>query len=90
MTATVTKKSVTSSQPNLYSITLTLTITDNETSWSKDYSQEYRTGENVSTKVQAFINAMQNDIDFYKSGQALSNAAGLATAITNIQNGLSL
>jgi hypothetical protein len=90
MTATVTKKSVTTSQPSLYSITLTLTVTDNGDTWSKDYSQEYRTGENVATKVQGFISLMQTDIDFYKSGKALSSAAGLATAITNIQNGLSL
>ena len=91
LSATVTKKSVTTSQDKLYQIVLTLALTDTEgVGFTKDYSQDYRTGESVSTKVNLFINDMQIDINRYKDAKALSANATLATAITNIQSGLSL
>ncbi len=91
LSAAVTKKSVTCSQDKLYNITLTLTLTDTAgEGFVRDYSQDYRTGENVATKKALFLDKMQNDIDRYKASQALSDNAALATAITEIQSNLVL
>lgn len=91
LSKTVTKISVTNPQSKLYIITLQLTITDTAgLGFTKQYSKEYRTGENVSTKTQAFINAMQDDIDSYKNSQAIYNNASLDTAVNNILGGIAL
>jgi hypothetical protein len=91
LSAAVTKKDITNTQTGLYHITLELNLTDSDgTGFINTYSQEYRTGENISAKKQLFISEMQTDIDRYKAAKTLSGAAGLATAITDIQNSLVL
>jgi hypothetical protein len=91
LSVSVTKKNITNTQKNLYGIVLELILTDTTgAGFTKEYSQEYRTGENVNSKVQVFINKMQEDIDQYKAAKTLSDNSALATAIINIQNGLIL
>ncbi len=91
LSAVVTKKSITTTQDKLYQITLELVLTDTAgIGFTKDYSQDYRTGENVANKKALFLDQMQKDIDYYKAAQVLSGTAALATAITDIQNSLIL
>ena len=91
LSANVTKESVTTNQVGLYIITLKLVLTDSEgAGFTKTYSEEYRTGENIDDKKIKFLRKMQHDIDSYKSSQTISNTVALATAVTEIQNGLSL
>jgi hypothetical protein len=89
--ATVTKKSVTTNQDKLYSITFNLLVTDGAAEViNQNVACEYRTGENVGSKVTEVKEKMQKLIDNYKAAQAIFNAAALDTAVTNIQGGLSL
>jgi hypothetical protein len=87
----VTKGSVTTSQNKKYSITFHVVLTDTEgAGFTKDYSVEYRTGENVANKVSLVVSDIQNDVNRYTDSQTLLNSAGLTTAVTNIQNGIVL
>lgn len=91
LSATVSKVSVTTSQEMLYSITLQLVLTDTAgVGFTKTYTIEYRTGENVADKKKYFIEQMQMDINRYKSGQTIYNSSVLNTAVTDIQTGLTL
>ena len=91
LSVNVMKESVTTSQPGLYTITLKLELIDTEgVGFTRSYAEEYRTGENINNKKSLFITKMQDDINFYKTGQTMSNTAALATAITDIKNSLTL
>jgi hypothetical protein len=90
LTATVTKKSVTTGQQaKLWQIVFNLIIKDNDVEViNQDVSCEYRTGENVVDKVIEVKNKMQLVVNDYKSAQVIFNAAALDTAVTAIQGGL--
>jgi len=88
LTLNIVKKSIALVQKDLYSITLTLTITDGAVISNYDFTQEYRTGQSVPTITAVFIAKMQDKINNYKSEQTIFNATQLDTAVTNIKNGL--
>jgi len=91
LTAIITKKTVTTSQKDLYAVTINLSLKDGVTEvLNQDYTDKYRTGQNVSTIVNKFIATINLDIANYKNAQIIYKAAGFDTAITNIQNGLTL
>ncbi len=91
LTATITKKTVTTSQKDLYAITINLSLKDGVTEvLNKDYTDKYRTGQNISAIVAKFIKTINLDIVDYKAAKVIFDAAGFNTAITNIQNGLTL
>jgi hypothetical protein len=91
LTATVTKKSVTTGQSGLWIIVFNLVVKDGTPEViNQDVSCEYRTGESPSQKVVEIKNKMQKIIDDYKSSQVIFNAAALDTAVQNIQGGLIL
>ncbi len=86
--ATVIKKTVSLVQPDLWNITLTLTIVDGATVIIKDFSEKYRTGQSVSSISSKFITVMQAEINKYKSEQTIYNHPQLDIAVSNIQAGL--
>jgi len=89
LTTTVTKKSVSLSQPKMWMITLNMSLKDNAVEvLNKDYSIRYKTGDSISDKVAKFIELMQADINWYKSEQLIYNNIQLDTAVTNVQAGL--
>lgn len=91
LTAVVAKKSVSYVQPKLHNITFNLILKEDTTEvLSKDFSVQYRAGEAPSQKVAQMVNEMQEEIDKYKSQKTIFNAAALDTAVTNIQNGLTV
>lgn len=89
--AMVTKKSVVYVQPKLHSITFNLVVKDGETEvLNKDFPCQFHSGDSPAAKVAQMISLMQVEIDNYKSAQTIFTAALLDTAVTKIQNGLSL
>lgn len=89
MIATVTKKSVSLIQKDLYVITLNLSLKEGVVELlSKDFSERCRTGQAISTVTAKFTVAMQAEINKYKAEQVIYNHTQLNTAVTNIQNGL--
>lgn len=91
LTKTVTKKSVGSIQSNLHIIVFNLIVSDGASNViNQDFSCEYRTGENVSSKVSEIKEQMQKIIDNYKSSLVIFNSAQLDTAVNNISGGLIL
>ena len=91
LTATVAKKSVVYVQPKLHNITFNLTLKEDTTEvLSKDFSIQFHEGDVPAAKVAQVIEEMQNEIAQYKSAKAIFNNALLDTAVTNIQNGLTV
>lgn len=90
MTAIVIKKSVTNPQSKLFIITFNLQITDGVVVINQDFSAEYRTGENVTSKVNEVKEKMQAVIDAYKASKVIFDSAALDTAVTSIQGGLNV
>lgn len=92
LSTTVNKKSVQSSFGEVaYNITLTLVLTDTVGSgFTKDFTCDYRAGQNVSMIVNKIISDMQGAINLYKSEQAIFNNATLDTAIITIKNALTV
>jgi hypothetical protein len=91
LTATVTKKNVTTIQPKLFSIVFNLVIKDaNVEVINRDFSCEYHTGDDPASKVAEVKEKMQIVIDSYKAEKVIYNAAALNTAVTNIEGGLVL
>ena len=89
LTTTVTKKSVSLSQPKMWMITLNMSLKDNAVEvLNKDYSVKYKTGDSVPSKTVTFIELMQADINGYKSEQLIYNNIQLDTVVTNVQAGL--
>ena len=90
-TPVVTIVSTNEVQPERYSITLNLLVADTDvgfTDINQDVSLLYKLGTLPSTKVVEFNKQMQAIIDKYKREKVIKNNALLATAVTNIQNGL--
>ena len=90
MTVIVSKKSVKYPQAKLYIITFNFIVTDGVEVINQDFTVEYRTGENVASKVNEVKEKMQKAIDDYKLEKALLNNVQLDNAITQIQGGLIL
>ena len=90
MTAIVTKKSVKYPQSKLYIITFNLQVTDGVVVIDQDFTCEYRTGENVASKVNEMKEKMQIAIDNYKLEKAVFNSVALDNAVTAIEGGLVL
>jgi len=89
MTITITKISVKLVQDKLYSITLNMKYLDGEVILiDQDFTQKYRTGDNVGVIINKFKVVMQKVITDYKAEQVIYTASTLDTAITNLQNGL--
>lgn len=92
LTATVTKKNITSSKTGYFSIVLNLKVNDGSTDViDKDFGASYRSEHDVLSEVRDSIQAqMQAEIDNYKDGNTMSGNAQLATAISTIQSNLVL
>ena len=90
MTATVSKKSVRYTQEKLHSITFNLILTDTVEVLNKDFSVEFRAGDNIATKISEVTSQMQTVIDRYKAEQVIFNSTALNNAVTSIQGGLVL
>ena len=88
-TTTVVVESVDQRMPGLYGITLKFEYLDGATVLiSRSFTQKYRHGQAPSTLVAAWKSEMQAAIDEYKAEETIKNAAALATAATNVNNGL--
>lgn len=91
LTPTVTKKSVTQSMNKMWNITLNLSIMDGgDEVINKDFNLRYRTGQDVAERVKTVGVEMQDEIDSYKSSQVILNHAQLDTAVTWINNNLTV
>ena len=91
LTKQVTKKSVIMTQPKLYSIIFTLTITDTEgVGFTQDFVCEYHTGDNIANKTAKVIEEMQKAIDKYKSEQQIFKSTALDNAVNTIEGGIIL
>jgi len=91
LSAIVTKKSVSGTQPRINTITFTLVITDTAgVGFTQDFSCEFREGESIPMKVTEITEKMQQTILDYKKQMTIFNSAALNTAVTNIQGGLVL
>lgn len=89
MAIKITKKEVKLIQDKLYLIVLNLEYTINEKIvLSRDYTQKYRTGDNIPTIINKFKTSMQKDIDSYKAEQTIFNATALDTAISSLQDSI--
>ena len=89
MTITITKISVKLVQDKLYSIILNMKYLDGEVVLiDQNFTQRYRTGDNVGVIVNKFKVVMQKVIDDYKAEQVIFTASSLNTAITTLQSGL--
>lgn len=86
---TVTKKSVTHIQGNLFNIVLNMQYLNSEDILiDTDISEHYALGENRDAIVAKFKVRMQKEIDNYKVVQVIFNSAVLDTAVTALQNDL--
>lgn len=91
LTVLVTKKAVSTVMPKLWTIILTMTLSEEGTEvLQSDYSIQYRTGDNIITKEEALRAQMQTGIDNYISEQTIFNHAQLDTVVANIQAGLEI
>ena len=89
LTCTVTKKSVTQSQPGAFQVTLNLKCLDGAVEvLNEDFSTIYKSGTATDHIKAELINQMQLRIDGYKAAKTLSDSAGVTNAITFIQNAL--
>lgn len=89
--AKVTKRSVSTVQDKLYTITNNLTLMENSIEvLNKDYDVLYRPGEDIAISEKQFIVLMQKDIDRYKASQTIFKDTKFDASIINISKGLSL
>ena len=85
----VTKKAVKKIQPKLYAITLNLTCKEGLVEvLNQDFSEHYRTGQNVAEIVNDFKIKMQEAINDYKEEQQIFSTAQLDNAVVALKNGL--
>ena len=91
LTAIVSKKSVNYAQPKLHIITFNLVLKEDTVEvLNKDISCQFAAGDTPSQKVVLITNLMQEEINNYKSAKAIFDSSILNTAVTNIQNGLTV
>lgn len=87
---TVTKKSVSKSMDGQWSITWTLEGFDGAESilGPLDFSEDYKTGDNITRIEAGFVEQMQNAINKYKKEQFLFNHAQMDTSLGVVQAAL--
>ena len=91
MIATITKKSVKETQPNLYSISLNMICKEGTAEIiNQDLSVSYWKGQSAVDAINGIKNEMQKVVDKYKREQAILVSTQLDTAVTDIQNSLIL
>jgi hypothetical protein len=89
MNVMITKAEIAKSWKGLYSITLNLKLMDGQDELlNQNFSQHYRTGQNIEDITARFKEDMQQAINDYKEEQALYNKAKFDTAIIDLQNSL--
>lgn len=91
MTVELTKVSVNRTMPGQWAITINLKLKDGAIElFSQDFSEDYKTGDNVANIGSKFQEKMQEAITKYKSEQAIFNAPAFNTAINNLQSSLTV
>jgi hypothetical protein len=86
---TITKQSVNQSMKGQYSVIWELKGFDEATElFSATFSEDYKTGDNISRVEAGFRDQMQDYIDKYKKEQQYLNAAAHNTAVANVQAAL--
>ncbi len=79
----VTKKAVNKVQDGLFNITLNLLVTDGAVPViNKDFTQKYRTGDDIPAKALKFQEVMQAEIAKYKSEDVIYDTALLTNVVT--------
>ena len=83
---TITKQSVNQSMKGQYSVIWELKGFDEATElFSATFSEDYKTGDNISRVEAGFEDQMQGYINKYKKEQQLLNASQHDAAVTNVQ-----
>lgn len=92
LTATITKKSVKrAGMEKLFYITVNLSVKEGETEViNKDFTFEYRPGDNVTLKYQELLKDIQAEITNYKSEQTLFASTKLDTLITSLNSNITI
>jgi hypothetical protein len=91
LSATVTKKSVVYAQPKLHIITFNLVLKEDTVEvLNKDFSVNFFPGDSPAEKTAKVIEEMNIEIAKYKAEKVIFDSSLLNTAVTTIQNGLSL
>ena len=85
----ITKKTVRQSMKGQFSVTWELKGFDGAAElFSPTFSEDYKTGDDISRVEAGFIEQMQDYIDKYKKQQQYLNAVAHDTAVTNVQSAL--
>jgi len=88
-TVTVTKKSVTTGQDGLFSVTLNLLYKEEAiVLLDQDFAENYWTGQAPSLVTAKLKERMQKTINNYKACENIFKSPLLDTAVTVLQNGL--
>jgi hypothetical protein len=89
LTKTVTKKSVSGNQESINIITFNLSLKEDTIEViNKDFSVEWRKGENIADKVKDVTAQMQSEINSYKAQKVIFDSAALNNAVNSIQGEL--
>ena len=89
MTVEISKVSVNRTLIGQWAVTLNLKLMDGGTElFSQNFSEDYKTGDNVADIGNKFKDKMQGVIDKYKSEQTIYNNTQLDTVVTALQNQL--
>lgn len=93
LTKTVSKTSVTQRMPKLFSVAVTLTITDDDgPGFMKPFSRDYKTGTKIPRAIADFKASlkaeMQAAIDKYKAERAIFQHAQFDTLVAELQSEL--
>ena len=87
----VTKGSVRLHEPATYYITLNLTVTDDSVEViNQSFECNYSPGQDPEAEVKALKNKMQEAIDKYKAEKTIYDHAKLNTAVTWLNNNLTV
>ena len=89
MTVEISKVSVNRTLIGQWAVTLNLKLMDGGTElFSQNFSEDYKTGDNVADIGNKFKDKMQKTIEKYKSEQTIYNNTQLDTVVTALQNQL--
>ena len=89
LTTTVTKTSVVRRMPKLWTVTLTLVVTDdNGPGFTRTFSQGYKAGKSIPDLGLKFKAEMQAAIDQYKAERSVFDHANLNTLVIAVESGL--
>jgi len=89
LTPVVVKTSVTEVMSKMWSVSMTLTITDDSgPGFSRQFSQNYKEGNDLVDLYFAFLADMRDAIDKYETEQALYNSVQFDNLVTALQNAM--